>query len=105
MLTKEEQIEIAETIRRQYGANRFSTMTGAKCFIAQDCGLSFKLPSRFAKHGINYVKVTLTPADTYDVEYGKIWGTKYKTVCTTSGIYADMLQADFTRKTGLDTHL
>lgn len=98
---------IGQIILNQLGGNKFIAMTGAKDFVRSDAGkwLQFKLPSNFAKDKINCVKITLTPADLYDVEYLYIRGMNVKEVAVSRGIYADMLQADFKETTGLDTHL
>ena len=99
--------QIAETILQQIGGGKFKIMTGAKNFLSHKEGaLSFRIPSRFAKFGINYVKITLNASDTYDVEYGKVGAKcKYDVITVSVNIYADMLQRDFTTVTGLDTHL
>lgn len=96
--------EIATIIRNQLGHRMFA-MTGAKDFVAIDSGLQFKMPSNFAKDGINCVQITLTPADLYDVKYMKIRGMTVKDIAVSEGLYADMLHKDFREKTGLDTHL
>ena len=95
----------AKTILNQLGGNKFVVMTGAKNLVDHGNGLSFKLPSNFATAGINYVKVTLDPTDTYSVEFGKLRGLTYKVLETLQDVYADMLQTIFTSKTGLDTHM
>lgn len=99
--------EIAATILQQLGSNKFKAMTGAKNFFSCDDNraLSFQLPSRFAAKGINYVKITLDPCDTYSMFFGKIAKRAVKEVAAYTDIYCDMLQAIFTRETGLDTHL
>lgn len=98
-------MQLAQTILNQLGGRRFTMMTGAKNLVATEEGLNFRLPSRFAKLGINVVKVTLTPMDVYDVEFGKLWGSKYTVLKTVEGIYCNMLQKTFTEETGLDTRL
>ena len=70
-----------------------------------DNGLQIKLPSNFATNGINVVRITLTPADEYDVEFGKLRGLNYKVIETVEGVYCDMLQDVFTSATGLLTSL
>lgn len=92
-------------IFRQLGGNKFRVMTGAKNFLYSANSLSFKLPANFAKDGINYVKVTLNNSDLYDVVFGKTRGLNYKELAKSENLYADMLQADFTNTTGLDTSL
>ena len=98
-------LQVANTIRQQLGGNKFSAMTGASNFIGSADALSFRLPSNFAKDGINAVRVTLTPADTYTVKYLKVRGTNLKEIKVSEDVYADQLQADFKAVTGLDTHL
>lgn len=100
-------MEIAKNILEQLGGNRFVVMTGAKNLVGHEDGLSFKLPSspHYTRDGINYVRITLNHLDLYDVEYGRMWGLKYRLITNTNSIYADMLQADFTDKTGLDCRL
>ena len=99
--------DIAATILQQLGGNKFRVMTGAKNFLShgKEHALSFKLPSRFASKGINYVKIILDATDTYTVVFGKVLGYTYKEIERYSDIYNDMLQSLFTRVTGLDTHL
>lgn len=97
-------VAIAKTILEQIGGKRFITMTGAKNLLAHEAGLSFKLPSRFAKNGVNYVKITLDPSDIYSMYFGKIFKHTITDIATHTGIYFDGLQNMFTRETGLDTH-
>lgn len=101
-------LEVATTIQQQLGGRMFAMMTGAKHFAAhtdERGALSFKLPSNFATRGINYVKVTLTAADDYTVEFGKVRGLKYQVLDRFEGIYAEQLRELFTRTTGLDTSM
>jgi len=108
MKTKESGFS-AEVLFKQLGGGRFVAMTGAKHFV-KDCAagcLSFKIPK--AKNKINYVKISLNPRDLYDMEFGKIerraGEIKYKVIETVTEVYNDTLQAIFTEKTGLYTHL
>lgn len=106
-------VNVATEIYKQLGGGKFVAMTGAKNFVDGGNFLSFKLPSRFAKNGINYVKITLTPLDLYDIEFGKLTGGSwspaaslgYKVVKTKRGVYNDMLRSVFTSETGLNTSL
>lgn len=93
----------AQTILNQLGANRFIAMTGAKQFVNTGNGLQFRLPARFARNGINLVKITLTDADLYDVTYYRARGMSLVTVSESQGLYSDILQQDFSEATGLDT--
>ena len=102
---------VAATILQQLGGNKFRVMTGAKDFLGDDKSLMFSLPStrHFVKDGINKVRITLEPSDTYKVEFMKISRRKgvfdVKTIKETDGIYADVLPEVFSRYTGLTTKL
>jgi len=105
--TREEQIEIANTIISQLGGNKFRAMTGAKNFFALDSGLSFTLPGGggFCKQGINHVKILLNSMDLYDVEFSKVRRGIFQKISEHNGIYDDMLQDIFRAETGLNTSL
>jgi hypothetical protein len=96
-------VEIAKIILSQLGGNRLSVMTGARNFVAVEKGLQFRIPK--AKSNINSVRVTLTPADDYTVEFFAIRGTNFKQVAAVPGVYCDQLQDVFTEHTGLYTSL
>ena len=100
-------LDIAKTILEQLGGHRFSVMTGAKNFVGHPDGLSFRLPGGggFCRGGINYVKVTLTPADTYTVTFSRVRGAKVTVVDEAWDVYADGLRAAFSRATGLHLSL
>lgn len=102
-------MSVADTILQQLGGNRFRVMTGAKHFLSDGNALVFRLPRGFARDGINAVRITLDPSDTYTVKFFKVGtarsGYKHTTVKETSGIYAEDLQPLFKTTTGLDTHL
>jgi hypothetical protein len=101
-------MQIAQTLLLQLGGARFTKMTGAKHYLCIEQGLTFSLPSNFAKDGINRVNITLDWTDTYNVEVGKVTRKptpKYETIRKVDMIYADDLQRVFTELTGLDTHL
>jgi len=103
-------VDVAKTILEQLGGGRFIAMTGAKNLIAgagEDRSLTFRLPK--SKDGINAVKITLDPSDTYTVRFFRIGDRRTAYAQTDKSvhedIYADMLQELFTRVTGLYTHL
>ena len=98
---------IATEILRQLGGSRFVAMTGAKHVFASDEGrtLQFRLPSSFAKDGINAVRVTLEDSDTYTVRYFRVRGTNVKPMGEDELVYADCLRRTFERRTGLSTSL
>ena len=97
--------EIAATILKQMGGSgRLKAMLGAKNFLDHGKALSFKFPNRKSSRG-NYVKITLRPDDTYDMEFSKIVKYDAKLVKKYSGIYADQLKSIFERQTGLRVSL
>jgi len=98
-------MKTADMILKQLGSHKFATMTGAKNFLADGDALSFQLPARFAKKGINYVKISLESDDTYTMKFIKYFGVKVTEIAQHAGVYADHLQSIFTAETGLDTHL
>ncbi len=96
-------LQVASTILEQLGGNRFKAMTGAKNFIfgESESGthLTFALPR--AKNKINRVRITLTPADTYTVEFFSVRGLDFKTVSNHDDVYCDTLADVFESQTGL----
>ncbi|ENK2559708.1 hypothetical protein AB3B79_003801 [Escherichia coli] len=100
---------VATEILNQLGGNRFIAMTGAKNFAYFDedgeCGLSFRLPSKFAMNGINLVKIKLTFSDTYQVTFSCVRGAMVKEVSTFDNVYCDQLECLFNEQTGLATRL
>lgn len=93
--------QIAETIQAQLG-HKALYMLGAKNFATNGNDLCFRIRGSKA---VNYIKITLTPADLYDMEFGKIWGHNYKVVETCEGVYADMMHQLIETNTGLYTSL
>jgi hypothetical protein len=95
----------AEDVLKQLGGRKFIAMTGAKQFVRDDKNkaIMFKIPK--AKNGINYIRITLTSMDLYDIEFMAFRGTNVKTVAREKGIYNDQLQSVFTKNTGLYTSL
>jgi len=94
---------IAKTILQQLGGNKFTAMTGARNLVDGGKYLAFKLGR--AKDSINYVKITLTSMDLYDMEFGMIRAGKYTVKKKVKGVYNDQLQQTFTETTGLYTKL
>lgn len=95
-------IEIANTILKQLGGNRVRVMTGAKTFVAIEKGLTFRFPNQ---RGPNSVRITLTPADEYVVEFQRVAGAKVTTTAKIEGAYAEDLIPLFEKNTGLFLHL
>lgn len=94
--------QIAQTISNQIGGSALY-MIGAKNLVAHEDGLSFRI-GRNSK-SVNYIKITLTSADLYDIEFGYIRGTTYKVRSSEEGLYFDMLRSSIERNTGLYTSL
>lgn len=103
---KSERAAIADTIYQQMGGNRMKAMVGGYNFLILENGLSFKFKGC---RTLNYMKILLTPQDTYYVEFGRI--RKFRGVPTYSmvkqydDVYAEDLQRLFTDETGLYTRL
>ncbi len=97
--------EVAETILVQLGGGRFITITGARNFLADGNTLRFRLPSNFAKLGINVVSVRLNGRDLYDVTFTRVRGNRSMVIAEHQDVYSDSLREIFTSETGLDTSL
>lgn len=90
--------EVAMTILQQLGGtNRLYAMMGAYNFINIGNGVSFKIKNAKA----NYIKITLTSMDLYDVEVGRIRGHSYKVVKKAEGLYSDQLKDFIENSTGM----
>lgn len=98
-------MHIAKTILHQIGGNRFILMTGARSMTGTERGLNIKLPSNFARHGINYVQIELTGNDDYTVKFSKVHDMKINEIAALDGVYSDQLQDIFTAATGLAVRL
>ena len=97
-------LNVATTIVMQLGGFKFMSMTGARDFVGGPDSVMFRIPSA---RRINKVRVTLTPMDTYRVEFFRIArrGCNFQLVSSADDVYADSLQDVFSHHTGLDTHL
>ncbi len=96
-------MQVAQTILNQLGGNRFVAMTGAKNLLGRTDGLSFKIGQNAKR--VTHVRVTLTPADDYTVEFISVRGTNVRPLATREGVYAEDLRGVFTSETGLYTSL
>ena len=98
-----DQNQVAATILKQLGGNKFLAMTGAKYLVAGANFLQFTIPGR----KINSVVIRLDPNDTYTLLFNKKtnMGVDIKNVAKATGVYADRLQSIFTENTGLYTSL
>jgi hypothetical protein len=101
------ELTVANTILDQLGGGRFLAMTGAKNLLGDKDSLQFKLPARFAKSGINCVRVAINAMDTYDVEFYKIGRRSFdaERVEAIFGVYGEDLRRVFRETTGLEVSL
>ena len=95
--------EIAETILRQLGGNRFIAMTGASSFSYGDRCLTFRIGKNEKK--VKAVRITLEPSDTYRMEFMAIRNLEVKTLSDASNVYCDNIREVFMNHTGLYTSL
>lgn len=93
---------IANTIKEQIG-HRALYMIGAKNLLDHGDALSFKI-GRNSK-SVNYIKITLTPADLYDITFSWVTKNGEKVRSSEDGIYFDMLKGAIERNTGMYTSL
>jgi hypothetical protein len=96
--------QIAQTILEQMGGKgKIVAMTGARDFLILDRGIQFSFPKAIA--GINRVKIILTDADLYDIEFGSVRRKDgiptYTRRNLCEGVYADRLKKIFEKETGL----
>lgn len=82
------------------GAIRLTAMIGAKNFIADNNWVSFRFQAR-AKNKSNYLRISLTEFDTYDLSFERVYGKKKTVVKEYEGIYNDQLMGLFEEETGL----
>ena len=57
-------------------------------FVADGNALRFRLPSDFAKNGVEAVRITLNGCDTYDLVFSNVSGLDVTEIATVTGIYA-----------------
>jgi hypothetical protein len=98
---------VPRTILEQLGGRMFTTMTGARNLVGAEDSLAIGLPVRFAKDGINKVRITLTAADDYTVEFFRFRPRRgdLMPVSRADGVYCDQLVAVFREHTGLEVSL
>jgi hypothetical protein len=87
------------------GGNRFIAMTGAKDFVKDDKEQMVIFHIGRNSKGVNYVRITLTPDDTYKMEFLSMRNLELKVKSKVDGVYNDQLQEIFTEHTGMYTSL
>lgn len=101
-ISKDEAHNVALIIIEQLGGHRaLSIMVGAKTYLSHTEGrgaVSFRFKG---SRKVNYVKITLTPMDTYTLQFGRVSKRGYTVIETVEDIYNDNLRDVFSRVTGL----
>lgn len=95
-------LTVAKTIANQIG-NQALFMLGAKNLMGDENSLSFRIGRN--EKGVNLVKVTLEPSDTYTVRFFKVRGMDVKTIATEEDVYFDDLRPTLRRNTGMEVSL
>ena len=96
--------EVANTIYRQLGGNRFRVMTGAKNMVSHEFALSMKIGRN--KTNANFMVVELNENDLYNVTFAKLTKKgEMKSVKEYENVYNDMLVSIFESHTGMYTTL
>lgn len=98
--------QIAKTIYQQLGGAKFSLMTGAKNFCADENSLNFSIGKNSTK--CNRIKITYNyGADLYSMTFYSYSpkNLTLKTLKEIDGVFCDQLTELFTQYTGLYTSL
>ena len=96
--------DVANTIYRQLGGNRFRVMTGAKMMVSTENGIRMRIGRN--KTNANFMEVSLNSLDLYDVTFAKLTKMgEMKSDKTYDNVYNDMLVSIFESHTGMYTTL
>ena len=96
--------DVANTIYRQLGGNKFRVMTGAKNMVSHEFALSMKIGRN--KTNANFMVVELNGNDLYNVTFAKLTKMgELKSVKEYENVYNDMLVSIFESHTGMYTTL
>ena len=96
--------DVANTIYRQLGGNKFRVMPGARNMVSHEFALSMKIGRN--KTNANFMVVELNGLDLYDVTFAKLTKMgEMKSVKTYDNVYNDMLVSIFESHTGMYTTL
>lgn len=97
---------VARMIFSQLGGRRFAAMTGASKFVCTENSIEFHIPNAAKK--ITQVNITLTPNDTYTMQFLNCrnvkTGFKREIVSEHTDVYCKNLEDIFTHETKLYTH-
>jgi hypothetical protein len=103
--------QVAATILKQIGGNRFLVMTGSHSLVSNRTKQSLSMKLRRNKSRANYLTISLNAMDTYDMLFisykinSKTQELKMDTIKELNVIYNDQLEEMFTHVTGLYTSL
>ena len=104
--TRDEQIQIANTIIQQLGGyGRLKMMTGFKDHYAMESGLQFSISRNHRQ--INKIRITLNSMDLYDMIFMSVrkkrnsWDFITTVKDEFNGVYADQLPELFEQATGM----
>ena len=99
---------VCDMIVQQLGGGRFFMMTGSKpqAYGTNDSGNDF-MTMKLTRNssGANYIRIELTPMDTYTMTFISCRGASMTTKAIKENVYCDNLQSIFTDVTGLYTSL
>lgn len=96
--------DVANTIYRQLGGNKFRVMTGAKMMVSTENGIRMRIGRN--KTNANFMEVTLNSLDLYDITFAKVTKMgEMKSVKGYDNVYSDMLVSIFESHTGMYTTL
>ena len=104
-------MQVANTIRKQIAFNKLVSMIGAYNPMGENKGLgslSFRFKAKAAKlkgKSPNWVRVTLTPDDSYTIEFGRVQGLNFTILEKLDDIYVDNLLHAIKTKLQLDLSL
>ena len=96
--------EVANTILKQIGGNKFCAMVGAKSLIAGENSLNIQFRAK-AKNKAKGLVITLDADDTYIMRFYSIRKLEVVERGTFKNVYCDMLNNIFEEETGLATRL
>lgn len=96
-------LAVAETIKFQIGSAALC-MLGAKNLLADEKSLTFKIQG--SPKGVTHIRVTLTPMDTYTLEFLRCVGTRpVVELSRADDVYNDSLLTCIEMRAGLRTSL
>ena len=90
---------------QQLGGNRFIAMTGAKNLAIDKPKNELHMKIGRNSKGVSHVRIKLTSADLYNMEFLQVRAGKIKIKSKEKGVYADQLGKMFKKNTGMNVSL